>query len=68
MEWIEQVYNNPDFEQVQTDGRIRKWAYIAEVKKTLRIVILEDNETMHNAFSDRSYLDIKNKSHENNIL
>ena len=68
MEWIEQVYNNSEFEQVQTDGRIRKWAYIAEAKKTLRIVILEDNETIHNAFFDRSYLDIKNKSHENNIL
>ena len=68
MEWIEQVFNNPEFEQVQTDGRIRKWAYIAEAEKHLRIVILEDKETIHNAFFDRSYLDIKNKIHENNIL
>jgi hypothetical protein len=33
MEWIKQVCNNPEFKQVQTDGRIRIWAYIAEAKK-----------------------------------
>jgi hypothetical protein len=67
-EWIEQVYNQPDYEQIQLDGRIRRWAYINEVEKYLRIVILEDHETIHNAFFDRSYLNIKNKSDENNIL
>jgi hypothetical protein len=67
-EWIEFVFYHPDFEQIQEDGRIRRWAYINEVEKYLRIVILEDKETIHNAFFDRSYLDIKNKSDENNIL
>lgn len=67
-EWIELVFFQPEFEQVQSDGRIRRWAYIIEAKKYLRIVILEDKETVHNAFFDRSYLDIKTKSNENNIL
>jgi len=68
LEWIEFVFYHPDFEQIQLDGRIRRWAYIKEAEKYLRIVILEDKLTIHNAFFDRSYLDIKNKSNENNIL
>lgn len=62
IKWIEFVFYHPDFEQVQTDGRIRRWAYISEVEKYLRVVILEDKETIHNAFFDRSFLDIKNKT------
>ena len=68
LEWIQFVFYHPDFEQIQTDGRIRRWAYINEAERYLRIVILEDKEIIHNAFFDRSYLDIKNKSDENNIL
>jgi len=68
LEWIEFVFYHPDFQQIQLDGRIRRWAYIKEAEKYLRIVILEDKLTIHNAFFDRSYLDIKNKSNENNIL
>ena len=40
---------------MQADGRIRKWRYIKEVKKYLRVILLEDGETIHNAFFDRSY-------------
>lgn len=54
-EWIGFVYNNPLYEIVQTDGRIKRWAYIEEVQKYLRIIILEDTETIHNAFFDRSF-------------
>lgn len=53
IEWIEQVYEFPEYEQTQTDGRKRKWAHIKEVDKYLRIVVLEDGETVHNAFFDR---------------
>jgi len=55
MEWIEQVYKFPEHEQTQTDGRKRKWGYIKEVDKYLRIVVLEDGETVHNAFFDRDF-------------
>ena len=55
LEWIEYVFNNPVSELVQTDGRIKRWAYIDEMQKYLRIVILEDKETIHNAFFDRNF-------------
>lgn len=41
--------------EVQSDGRIRKWARIAETGKFLRVIVLEDGETVHNAFFDKSY-------------
>lgn len=61
-EWIEQVVNEPEKTHIQSDGRIRKWAYIDEVRKYLRVILLEDGETVHNAFFDRSF---KGSEHEN---
>jgi hypothetical protein len=40
---------------MQDDGRIRYWIYIEEYKKYLRVVFLEDGETIHNAFFDRNF-------------
>ena len=54
-EWIDFVINNPVREEAQTDGRVRKWAMIKEVNKYLRIILLEDGITVHNAFFDRSF-------------
>jgi DNA-binding transcriptional regulator of glucitol operon len=55
-EWIAKAFFSPIFEEIQNDGRIRRWAKISEAdNKYLRIVILEDNETIHNAFFDRSF-------------
>ena len=53
--WIEFVIENPEKTEIQSDGRIRKWAKISEVGKYLRVVLLEDGETVHNAFFDRTY-------------
>ena len=53
--WIKYVIDNSEKIQIQSDGRIRKWAKIAEVNKYLRVILLEDRETVHNAFFDRSY-------------
>ncbi len=55
LEWIEYVFNNPVSEVVQTDGRLKRWAYIDKMQKYLRIIILEDKETIHNAFFDRNF-------------
>jgi len=56
MEWIEYVYNNPVKEEIQSDGRIKRWAKISEANdKYLRIILLEDGETIHNAFFDSSF-------------
>ena len=53
--WIKYVIDNSERIQIQSDGRIRKWAKITEVNKYLRVILLEDRETVHNAFFDRSY-------------
>jgi hypothetical protein len=47
---------SPEREQVQADGRIRRWARIDEAGgRYLRLVLLPDGETVHHAFFDRSF-------------
>ena len=56
LEWIERVVSQPEAELVQADGRIRRWRRIAEAGgRYLRVVLLKDRETVHNAFFDRSF-------------
>lgn len=55
LEWIEQAVQQPEKEAVQQDGRIRRWARIAEMDgRDLCEILLPDGETVHNAFFDRS--------------
>lgn len=55
-EWVERVIANPVREVVQQDGRIRRWGVIDEMNgRFLRVVLLPDGETVHNAFFDRSF-------------
>jgi hypothetical protein len=55
-EWIERVAGNPEHERTQADGRIRRLARIEEAGgRWLRVVVLADGETMHNAFFDRGF-------------
>jgi hypothetical protein len=54
--WIAYAISNPEHEQVQADGRIRRWARINEAGgRWLRVVLLPDCETVHNAFFDRGF-------------
>ena len=56
MTWIEFVIDHPRAEHVQSDGRIRRWAAIAESEgRWLRVVLLADGITVHNAFFDRGF-------------
>ncbi|HEX3245020.1 MAG TPA: hypothetical protein VHX16_06410 [Chloroflexota bacterium] len=56
LEWIEQVIRDPIRQSVQRDGRIRRWRPIAEAEgRYLRVVLLPDGETVHNAFFDRGF-------------
>ena len=56
LEWIQRVMADPAREVVQQDGRIRRWAPIQEMNgKYLRVILLPDGETVHNAFFDRSF-------------
>ena len=54
-EWICFVVEHPEKTVIQSDGRIKKWAHIQDAGKVLRVILLEDGETVHNAFFDRSY-------------
>ena len=53
--WIRAVIEKPEKIEIQSDGKIRKRAKISEAEKYLRVIFLEDGETVHNAFFDRSY-------------
>ena len=53
--WIQQTIEHPLRREVQSDGRIRCWALIEEENRYLRVVLLSDGESVHNAFFDRSF-------------
>ncbi len=55
-EWIKKVIEDPIREEIQSDGRIRRWGKIDEYGgRILRVILLADGETIHNAFFDRSF-------------
>jgi hypothetical protein len=57
--WIPPILANPLFRCEQADGRWRFWGAVLDLRdgktRALRIVTLEDSETVHNAFSDRDF-------------
>jgi hypothetical protein len=44
---------------IQEDGRIRHWGWVVDSRdgttRALRVVTLDDGETIHNAFFDRNF-------------
>ena len=58
-EWCEQAVRMPLRREVQPDGRIRHWIFVRELGKYLRVVTLEDGETIHNAFPDRDFEEVE---------
>ena len=55
-EWIERAMLYPERETLQEDGRIRRWILVPEMGgRVLRVVLLGDGETVHNAFFDRRF-------------
>jgi len=55
-EWIERAVRSPLRETMQADGRIRRWTQVPEMGgRYLRVILLEDGETVHNAFFDREF-------------
>lgn len=56
-EWIERTIAHPEKRFTQADGRIRCWARVPEADgRYLRVVLLSDGETVHNAFFDRGFV------------
>ena len=57
--WCAQVVASPLDKEMQKDGRIRFWGEVQLAGETspryLRVVTLEDGETIHNAFFDRRF-------------
>ena len=58
-EWCSQVVDTPLRREVQPDGRVRHWGEIVDprdgISRMLRVVTLDDGETIHNAFFDRGF-------------
>lgn len=55
VEWCLMVIQSPERKEVQIDGRVRYWGYVPELGRYLRVITLEDGETIHNAFPDRDF-------------
>lgn len=55
-EWCEEIVRHPLHRETQPDGRVRYWGVVAELGgRALRVVTLEDGETILNAFPDRNF-------------
>jgi len=58
-EWCEAVVRAPIHRATQPDGRIRFWGPVIDPRdgktRYLRVVTLDDAETIHNAFFDRDF-------------
>ena len=55
-EWCERAIREPLRREVQPDdSRIRFWIFVEEMGRYLRVVTLEDGETVHNDFLDRNF-------------
>jgi hypothetical protein len=58
-EWCENAQQTAVRREKQSDGRIRLWVKVTisgeSNPRFLRVVILEDGETIHNAFFDRNF-------------
>ncbi|MCY4575183.1 MAG: hypothetical protein OXC55_01035 [Chloroflexi bacterium] len=59
LEWCAQVIASPIHQEHQADGRLRFWGEVTAPGESrpryLRVVTLEDGETIHNAFFDRGF-------------
>jgi hypothetical protein len=58
--WCAAALAGPLRREVQADGRIRHWIEVEDTRdsklRILRVVTLEDGETIHNAFFDRNFV------------
>ena len=55
-EWCVEVVENPLRVELQEKNRFRFWGRVKELdNKVLRVVTLENKQTIHNAFPDRVF-------------
>lgn len=57
--WCEGVVASPIRREMQADGRIRFWSAVVDARdgktRYLRVVTLDDGQTIRNAFFDRDF-------------
>jgi hypothetical protein len=53
---IRRVIARPERRRVQRDGRIRSHGFAPSLDRYLRVVLLSDGETVHNAFIDEDFV------------
>lgn len=56
-----QILENPIKKEIQEDGKIKIWGFSSEYNKYVRIILLEDEETIHTAFFDRDFVKLNKK-------
>ncbi len=62
-EWIIRTIQKPEREEIQLDGRVRRWKRVVEADgRALRVILLADKATIHNAFFDRDYREPSDES------
>lgn len=52
---IKRIVARPERKLVQKDGRLRLYGYTPGLGRYLRVVLLPDRETVHNAFVDEDF-------------
>jgi len=52
---IARIVRHPERRRIQADGRVRLCGHAASLGGYLRVVLLSDGETVHNAFHDEDY-------------
>jgi len=57
-EWIAQILKDSQSTIAQEDGRLRYWGLTEEAGKYLRVILLEDGKTLHNAFIDQNFREL----------
>ncbi len=53
---IRRIISRPEYRSVQHDGRIRLYGFSESLGRYLRVVLLSDGETVHNAFPDEGFV------------
>ena len=54
-ELLTEIIYNPLKKEIQEDGKIKIWGFSSKFNKIVRIILLEDEETIHTAFFDRNF-------------
>jgi hypothetical protein len=49
------ILQHPHRTERQPDGRVRRWGWVPSLNRWLRVVTLDDGETVHTAFFDRDF-------------